>query len=130
MKTFVSAIVISHDSAEFLSRTLSALQAQPVSEIIHVETGSVSGSENSSAIGSHFSLTDSSLAKSLKFAVEKTSAESDWLWILHDDSAPLPGALKELLAVAEVSPSVAVIGPKQVDFNDHRIIVQLGLTLT
>lgn len=130
MKTFVSAIVISHDSAEFLSRTLSALKAQPVSEIIHVETGNVSGSENGPAIGSHFSLGDSSLAKSLKFAVEKTSAESDWLWILHDDSAPLPGALKELLAVAEVSPSVAVIGPKQVDFNDHRIIVQQGLTLT
>jgi GT2 family glycosyltransferase len=122
MKTFVSAIVISHDASEFLSRTLQALQNQPVDEVIHVETGSQTGA--------NFLLAEASLAKSLEFAVSKTSEASDWIWILHDDSAPLSGALAQLLAVAEVSPSVAVIGPKQVDFNDPRIIVQQGLTLT
>lgn len=122
MKIFVSAIVISHDSSEFLSRTLAALQSQPVSEVIHVETGSDAGAQ--------FSLLGASLPASLKFAVDKTSDQSDWLWILHDDSAPLSGALAELLAVAEVSPSVAVIGPKQVDWIDNRMIVQQGLTLT
>jgi GT2 family glycosyltransferase len=122
MKTFVSAIVISHDSPEFLSKTLAALQNQGVNEVIRVETGNDTTSE--------FSLPNASLSKSLDFAVSKTSAASEWLWVLHDDSAPLPGALSQLLAVAEVSPSVAVIGPKQVDFNDHRIIVQQGLTLT
>lgn len=128
MKTSVSAIVISHDSAEFLTRTFAALATQPVSEVIHVETGSAAPLANFNA--DNFSLSDASLAKSLSFAVEKTAADSEWLWILHDDSAPLPGALEALLAVAEVSPSVAVIGPKQVDINDHRIIVQQGLTLT
>jgi hypothetical protein len=38
MKTFVSAIVISHDSPEFLSRTIAALEQQPIDELIHVET--------------------------------------------------------------------------------------------
>jgi GT2 family glycosyltransferase len=122
MKTFVSAIVVSHDSAEYLSRTLAALQNQAVDEVIHVETGSQTAAD--------FLLAEASLAKSLNFAVAKTSDASEWLWILHDDSAPLSGALSQLLAVAEVSPSVAVIGPKQVDFNDPRIIVQQGLTIT
>ena len=122
MKTFVSAIVISHDSSEFLSRTLTAIQNQPVDEVIHVETGSAQGAQ--------FSIGDVSLAASLKFAAEKVSAQSQWLWILHDDSAPLADALKQLLAVAEVSPSVAVIGPKQVDWQDNRKIIQQGLTLT
>jgi GT2 family glycosyltransferase len=122
MKTFVSAIVISHDSPEFLSRTLQALQNQAVDEVIHVETGSQTGA--------NFLLAEASLAKSLEFAVSKTSDASEWIWILHDDSAPISGALGQLLAVAEVSPSVAVIGPKQVDFNDPRIIVQQGLTIT
>lgn len=130
MKTFVSAIVISHDSPEFLNRTLAALNQHPVNEVIHVETGGAIFSENQFAGVAHFSLGDVSLAKSLAFAVEQTAEQSEWLWILHDDSTPLSGALQELLAVAEVSPSVAVIGPKQVDYQDHRLIVQQGLTLT
>ena len=125
MKTFVSAIVISHDSPEFLSRTLASLQKQPIDELIHVETSSVAN-QNSQIL----SLPNASLAKSLALAVSKTSEQSEWLWILHDDSAPLPGALEAMLAIAETSPSVAAIGPKQVDYNDSRIIVQQGLTLT
>jgi GT2 family glycosyltransferase len=123
MKTFVSAIVISHDSPEFLSRTLEALKNQPINELVHVETS------NNISAGS-LSLPGATLAKSLDFAVQQTSAESQWLWILHEDSTPLSGALQQQLAVAEVSPSVAVIGAKQVDYQDHRTIVQLGLTLT
>ena len=88
MKTFVSAIVISHDASEFLSRTLQALQNQPVDEVIHVETGSQSGA--------NFLLAEARLAKSLEFAVAKTSEASEWIWILHDDSAPLAGALAQL----------------------------------
>ena len=130
MKTFVSAIVISHDSSEFLSRTLLALQEQSADEVIHVETGSAEITENQFAGVKHFSLGNASLSKSLAFAVDQSSEHSDWLWILHDDSTPLPGALREMLAVAEVSPSVAIIGPKQVDYSDHRLIVQQGLTLT
>jgi GT2 family glycosyltransferase len=123
MKAFVSAIVISHDSPEFLSRTLEALKSQPINELIHVET-------SSNVVTNAISMPGASLAKSLEFAVQQTSEQSDWLWILHEDSTPLDNALLQQLAVAEVSPSVAVVGAKQVDYQDHRKIVQLGLTLT
>ncbi|MBX9247207.1 glycosyltransferase family 2 protein, partial [Actinotalea ferrariae] len=36
-----------------------------------------------------------------------------WLWLLHDDSAPAPTALAELVRAVEVAPSVAVAGCKQ-----------------
>ena len=127
MKTFVSAIVISHDSQNFLSQTLNALKQQPIDELIHVETSSNSVELQTS---NSFKLENATLGKSLALAVSKTSEQSDWLWIIHDDSAPLPGALATMLAVAETSPSVAVIGPKQVAINDHSVIVQQGLTLT
>ena len=123
MKPFVSAIVISHDSPDFLSRTLEALNGQPVNEVIHVETSNQNSANT-------LSLPGASLPESLNFAVQHTSAESQWLWILHDDSTPLAGALAALLAVVEVSPSVAIVGAKQVDYQDHRTIGQLGLTLT
>jgi GT2 family glycosyltransferase len=125
MKTFVSAIVISHDSPEFLSRTIAALEQQPIDELIHVETSS-----SATKFPKTLELANASLSKSLALAASKTSAESNWLWILHDDSAPLPGALQAMLAIAETSPSVALIGAKQVDYNDERVIVQQGLTLT
>ena len=124
MKTFVSAIVISHDSEEFLSRTLAALKQQPIDELIHIETSSAATG------GATAILENASLAKSLALAVSKTSEQSEWFWILHDDSTPLPGALEAMLAIAETSPSVAVIGAKQVSFDDNRLIVQQGLTLT
>lgn len=123
MKPFVSAIVISHDSPEFLNRTLEALKSQPINEVIHVET-------SNQTLPDALSLPGASLSKSLNFAVQHTSPESQWLWILHDDSTPLVGALDELLAVVEVSPSVGIVGAKQVDYRDHRTIGQLGLTLT
>ncbi|WP_344101984.1 glycosyltransferase [Myceligenerans crystallogenes] len=37
----------------------------------------------------------------------------DWLWLLHDDSAPEPGALAALVRSVEHSATVAVAGPKQ-----------------
>ena len=52
------------------------------------------------------------------------------MWILHDDSAPDTRALENLLREVELGPSVAIVGPKQVDWDNPRIISQLGLTLT
>lgn len=120
---FVSAILVSHNAPEYFSRTLSAIKQQPIKELIVVETG-----ESTSA--DFFNAPNASLAQALNLAVTKISQATQWLWILHDDSAPLEHSLSELLKVAELSPSVGVIGPKQVDWSNHRSIEQLGLTIT
>jgi GT2 family glycosyltransferase len=113
MKTFVTAVVVAHDAADYLAVTLQALDAQTVKadQVLVIE-----------ATGS--------LADSLKRARLQADSHTNWLWLLHDDSAPRVDALDNLLKAVELSPSVSIAGPKQVDWNDPRVILQQGLTLT
>ncbi|MHB1064768.1 MAG: glycosyltransferase [Georgenia sp.] len=57
-------------------------------------------------------------------------ARAEWLWLLHDDSAPAPGALDELLHAAESGRSVALLGAKQRDWFDPAKLHQVGLSAT
>ncbi|MFJ3883425.1 glycosyltransferase [Streptomyces sp. NPDC090077] len=52
-----------------------------------------------------------------------------WLWLLHDDSAPEPDALTELLRVADGNPDAAVIGPKLRGWYDRKQLLEAGVTL-
>ncbi|AKG43204.1 integral membrane regulatory protein [Streptomyces xiamenensis] len=52
-----------------------------------------------------------------------------WLWLLHDDSAPEPDALAELLRQADASPSAAVIGAKLRGWYDRRQLLEAGVTI-
>ncbi|MFJ6797897.1 glycosyltransferase [Streptomyces sp. NPDC091268] len=52
-----------------------------------------------------------------------------WLWLLHDDSAPEPDALAELLRVAEENPDAAVIGPKLRGWYDKKQLLEVGVTI-
>jgi GT2 family glycosyltransferase len=56
--------------------------------------------------------------------------ENGLLWLLAQDSDPAPTALERLLGTLEVSPSVAVVGPKQMDWDRQDYIREFGLTLT
>jgi GT2 family glycosyltransferase len=135
MKPSVVAVVVSHDESEFLARTLAAVKAQTrsVDRIILVDTSTENKNvEMANAAGlTNILKLDSKtpLNQSLHFATQNL-VDVDWLWILHDDSAPEVNALAEMLRAVELSPSVAVAGPKLVDWNDSRVVNQLGLTLT
>ncbi|MEV6109521.1 glycosyltransferase family 2 protein [Streptomyces sp. NPDC051940] len=52
-----------------------------------------------------------------------------WLWLLHDDSAPDPGALAALLRVADANPDAAVIGPKLRGWYDRRQLLETGVSI-
>lgn len=52
----------------------------------------------------------------------------EWVWLLHDDSAPSVDALNELLVRVTLSPSVWMVGPKIRDWAGERL-VQAGLTI-
>ncbi|WP_407341786.1 glycosyltransferase family 2 protein [Pengzhenrongella phosphoraccumulans] len=51
-----------------------------------------------------------------------------WLWLLHDDCAPEPAALDELVRAVEHSPSVALAGVKQRSWTDPALLLELGVT--
>ncbi|MGW0391884.1 glycosyltransferase [Streptomyces sp. NPDC003042] len=52
-----------------------------------------------------------------------------WLWLLHDDSAPEPDALTELLRVADENPEAAVIGAKLRGWYDKKQLLEAGVTI-
>ena len=130
MKVNVSAVVLSHDEPVSLTRVLEQLSKQtlPPSRILVVDT-----SKTQAVPSAGFeTLTlnhKTSFALSIEVAV-KHLATDGYLWILHDDSAPDADALEKLLREVELSPSLAVVGPKQVDWDDPKLIKQMGLTLT
>ena len=135
MKPSVVAVVISHDEPDYFFKTLNALknQTKKVDRIIVIDT---SNTDSCAAIARdagvdelHQLPSSTSFANSVAFAT-KIVADAQWIWLLHDDSAPEPEALLNLLRTVELSPSVAVAGPKLVDWNNPRVVNQLGLTLT
>ncbi|MDG9719053.1 glycosyltransferase family 2 protein [Streptomyces sp. DH24] len=57
-----------------------------------------------------------------------------WLWLLHDDCAPEPDALAQLLRVVENEyelgrTDVAVVGPKLRGWYDRRQLLEVGVTI-
>lgn len=52
-----------------------------------------------------------------------------WLWLLHDDCAPEPAALHELLRAADAEPDAAVIGPKLRSWYDRRQLLEVGVSI-
>ncbi|WP_329457566.1 glycosyltransferase [Streptomyces sp. NBC_01497] len=52
-----------------------------------------------------------------------------WLWLLHDDCAPAPDALAELLRVADSDTYAAVVGPKLRGWYDRRQLLEVGVSI-
>lgn len=130
MTANVCAIVLSHDQPQYLERVLTGLKKQSISpsKVLVVDTSNKASISN---VGFEVLKLDSKtgFAEAIDAAVKHMAAEG-YLWILHDDSAPDPEALEYLLREVELSPSLAIVGPKQVDWDNPKVIKQLGLTLT
>ncbi|WP_228978836.1 glycosyltransferase family 2 protein [Streptomyces sp. DH12] len=52
-----------------------------------------------------------------------------WLWLLHDDCAPAPDALAELLRVADSDAYAAVVGPKLLGWYDRKQLLEVGVSI-
>ncbi|MFD1716990.1 glycosyltransferase family 2 protein [Georgenia deserti] len=57
-------------------------------------------------------------------------AAAEWLWLLHDDSAPAPEALDRLLHAAESGRSIALLGAKQCDWDEPDRLLEVGVRAT
>jgi GT2 family glycosyltransferase len=60
------------------------------------------------------------------FDVETT----EWIWLLHDDSAPVPQCLERLLEAADAHPRAAILGPKALGWHDRRLLIEVGFSVT
>lgn len=130
----VAAVVVSRGNAEQLAKTLSdlSLQSYPLEQVVVVET---SQSEQCLELAKSFgfaTISTESLhqGEAIDSGIRAFQGTPSWLWILHQDTAPEPSALANLAKAAEISPSVAIIGPKLLDWDNPGTIRQLGLTTT
>ena len=133
----VLAVLVCHDAARFLGRTLAAIAALDTrpDRLVAVDVASQDDSvEMLSASGSPVSEvipvpTGTGFATAVHLGVDAAGA-SDWVWVLHDDSAPEPGALRALLDAAADQPSVAIVGPKVLGWDEPRRLLEVGLAIS
>ncbi|WP_328604143.1 glycosyltransferase family 2 protein [Amycolatopsis sp. NBC_00345] len=148
----VLAIVVCHDGEEWLPLALSSLRRSTVRprHVLAVDTGSTdrtarllaeaadphgvaTGPDSPPVLSGVVTLSSetgfaAAIAAAVEHAVERWGDPGAWLWILHDDCAPEPDCLEQLLHAAEVTPSAKVLGPLGLDWADPRLVVEAGLS--
>lgn len=130
----VATIVVSHGEPDYLETSLTALskQTQPISQVVVVETSSSQPCIDL-AIKFGYSVIEPGnlkLGAAINAGIQALQDEPGWLWILHDDSAPEPQALQMLSAAVELAPTVAIVGPKLLEWGNQIQIQQMGITVT
>jgi GT2 family glycosyltransferase len=161
----VTAVLVVHNGAAWLPKTLAALQAlrRRPERVIAVDTGSTDPSQQvlrgspvvdeiltvpaSTTFGAAVAAAEALLATGtdthpaaqaadagteVQGSSEATDApfeSTQWLWLLHDDSAPEPEALGALVAAAQRG-GAAVAGPKVRGWHDQGLLVECGLSIT
>lgn len=144
----VTAVLVAHDGARWLPETLKALltQARPAQRLVTVDNGSRDRGPAvlAEVVGEGNVLTlprttgyGEAVAEALRHAAAATPVPDDepgrprteWVWLLHDDSAPAHGALAALLRVADSDPGIGVLGAKARDWDDRRVLRELGVAI-
>jgi GT2 family glycosyltransferase len=137
----VTALVVSHDGSRWLGTVLDAVAAQTrrPDGLLAVDTGSTDGSvdllhrrlgnDGFVTAPAHTSF-GAAVARGLEALPPPGSEEDAWVWLLHDDSAPAPDALEQLLAKVADHPGVDVLGPKLREWPSLRRLLEVGVTIS
>ena len=138
MQQRVTAILVVRSGVEYLDRTLAALslQTRRPEAVVAVDLGSDDGSRDVLA-GARSDLlvgapADATFGRGVSEALDQAEAAADgeWLWLLAHDNAPEPDALARLLGAVEIAPSVAVAGPKLMQWRQPDVIAEFGESMT
>lgn len=132
----VTAILVSHNGAIWLPEVVAALtsQTRPIDLITAVDTGSHDASTKllkSARIPFVIADVETGFGQAVSMAVDKLSdsIEHEWIWLIHDDCAPAPTALAELLAAIDDRPQVVMVGPKLLGWHDRTHLLEAGVSI-
>ena len=62
--------------------------------------------------------------------LDQLGADTEWVWVLHDDASPHPEALLALLAGAADDPDADVLGPMLREWPSLKRLLELGVTIS
>jgi GT2 family glycosyltransferase len=62
--------------------------------------------------------------------LDQLGADTEWIWVLHDDASPHPEALLALLAGAADDPGVDVLGPMLREWPSLKRLLEFGVTIS
>jgi GT2 family glycosyltransferase len=130
----VAALIVSHDGARWLPAVIEGLgeQRAPVDAVVAVDT--TSRDESTELLREAFGCVveahgSTSFPDAVTLGLEHVG-DCEWVWLLHDDSRPAPGALEALLAAAEANPDADILGPKLREWPSLRRLLELGVTIS
>lgn len=135
--TGVVALLVSHDGAGWLPGVVGGLaeQGPALTAVVAVDTGSRDDSRE--LLPADYDLVEATSATAYPGAVglgldriAATHPDAEWVWLLHDDSRPAPGALDTLLAAAARRPDADLLGPKVREWPSLRRLVEVGVTIS
>ncbi len=132
----VTAVLVSHNGAVWLPEVVAALNSQtrPIDVITAVDTGSQDSSTKllkSARIPFISADVETGFGAAVSLAVNRLpkSIDHEWIWLIHDDCAPAPTALAELLAAIDDRPQVVMVGPKLLGWHDRTHLLEAGVSI-
>ena len=132
----VTAVLVSHNGAVWLPEVVAALtsQTRPIDVITAVDTGSQDSSTKllkSARIPFISADVETGFGAAVSLAVNRLpkSIDHEWIWLIHDDCAPAPTALAELLAAIDDRPQVVMVGPKLLGWHDRTHLLEAGVSI-
>lgn len=143
----VLAVLVTRVGDQHLPDTLRALSAQelPPSRLTVVVVGEPSAGDSPDLAGVEELLSEypgftttapprviaNPQAKNFAQAVNAAvDGDEPWLWLLHGDGAPQPSCLDRQLRLAVTSPKIGAVGVKQVAWDDHSDLLEVGIRAT
>ncbi|MEU4364787.1 glycosyltransferase [Promicromonospora sp. NPDC023987] len=147
----VTAVVVTRGSSPYLAATLAALRTQSRTPddvvVVDVDTAPATSGHQDLQLGGARYVAGAgarTFGDAITVALAATGTpEHGWLWFLHDDAAPAPGALAALTRAVEHSNAVAVAGCKQrrwetgpdgepldPELSDRGVLLEVGHTVS
>jgi GT2 family glycosyltransferase len=136
----VAVLLVSHDGARWLPQVLTGLAEQQVPIVTGVAVDTGSKDESRALLEDAFgpdhvveSPSSTTYPSAVRLGLERLAAlgaETEWVWLLHDDSSPHPEALLALLAGSAENPDADVLGPMLREWPSLRAVLELGVTIS
>jgi GT2 family glycosyltransferase len=135
-KFHVVAVLVTHNGAVWLPKVVAALgsQTRPIDFISAIDTGSTDSSTKllkSARIPFITTESDAGYGKAVSLVMQTLpeTVSDEWIWLIHDDCAPAPTALAQLLLAVQERPQVVMAGPKLLGWHDRTHLLEAGVSI-